>query len=236
MSLDGNSRISEFHTNREMVRRSRTRDLSSSSDVDQTRASIDRLRSGLEANSSDRKEGPGYVNGKFSIRHFLDHAGVGREGFKNDGIGDRFMTGGLNTEKSLARKAELEQKREELRKEIKQLETSYLAEKNSKNKADIEDSLVIKNQTLEAINYQMHLIYGQDLANDNTGFIQKQQKIVRLESRKTEIDAQLARISSPVIPGKKGRTSPNPNHDPQRTEELRKELTDLNSELARLKS
>jgi hypothetical protein len=224
MSLGGNSRISEVRSSSEALRRSRAGDLANSSDLEQTRASVNRLRTGLETGSSGLREGPGYVNGQFSVRNFLD------------GIGDRFTTGVAPTERSEAKKAELEKRREDLRKEIKHLETRYIGENDTKKKLEIEEVLVLKNQTLEEINYQLHLFYGQDLVNDNTGFIEKQRRVGSLESRKKEIDTELARISSPVIPRRRrGRTRRNPNHDPQRTEQLRKELTDLNSEIARLK-
>jgi hypothetical protein len=180
MSLDGNSRISQFRSNSEMVRRSRTGDLASSSDVDQARASLDRLRAGLEANSSEREEGVGYVNGKFSVRHFLDDVGVGRVALGNGGgNADRFMSGELSIERF--------------------------------------ERMILENE--------------QRMTLENN------QRIVTLESRKTAVDAELARVSSPTILRRNGRrTKRNPDYDPHRTNTLRQELTNLNTELSMLKA
>lgn len=172
MDFEGNSRISEFRSNREFVKKINSGDFTDSSGLDQTRASIDKLRESLNGNSPERKEGAGYSNGKFSIRNFLDDVGIGRVGFQNDSVGDKFFSG-INTEKSNTRKAELQKRQEDFGNEIKELEVKYRAEKNSNKKAELKDSLINKTQTLDAINYQLHLLYGEDYIGVDTSSLYK---------------------------------------------------------------
>ena len=95
MSIEGNSRLAKVTEQKAFVQNQRpSSNLASSSDIQTSQDSINKLREQLggsdsttsstsTTNSSTTQEA-GYRNGKFSIRHFLDDKKIGRTAFAED--------------------------------------------------------------------------------------------------------------------------------------------------------
>jgi len=91
MSIEGNSHIAKTSERKAFIESQRPQQQADSADIEESKKNIQSLRDqllGEEASAGSTTGKPGYRDGKFTMRAFLDDQKIGRIGFEEYSDGD----------------------------------------------------------------------------------------------------------------------------------------------------